>query len=94
MGLSRSVYVGAFAYCRSLQELDVCTSGAIGVGRSGRIEFIERDLDDILLVLEKHDWNDSQIIKIKGHGFFFPGFVGKQIVLFNSKGRRLFEHTQ
>ena len=77
MGQLKHVYAGAFAYCKSAEQLDVCPSGAIGVGQSGTIEFIERDVGDVSSVLEKHGWNDAEIIKIRGHGFFFPGFIGK-----------------
>ena len=83
MGSQRHVYVGAFAHCRSLQELDICPSGAIGVGESGKIEFVDREVDDVALVLEKHGWENAEIVKIKRHGFFFPGFVGKQIAIIN-----------
>ncbi|KAF2236169.1 guanine deaminase [Viridothelium virens] len=79
MGSPRRVYVGAFAHCKSLEELDICDAGAIGVGESGRIEFIERDVDDISSVLEKQGWKGVKVVKIKDHGFFFPGFIDTHI---------------
>ncbi|KAI9689984.1 MAG: hypothetical protein M1822_009866 [Bathelium mastoideum] len=79
MGLQRHVYVGAFAHCRSLQELDICPSGAIGVGDLGKIEFIDRDVSDVSLVLETRGWKDAKVVRIKGYGFFFPGFVDTHI---------------
>lgn len=77
MAQPKHVYVGAFASCKTPPELDICPSGAIGVGESGRIEFIERGADDISSLLEKHGWKGAEIIEIQGHGFFFPGFIGK-----------------
>ena len=80
MGLSRTIYCGAFVFCKSLQELDICRTGAIGVNELGRIAFIERSTDDLSGTLDERGWGDAKLVQQREHGFFFPGFVGMLVL--------------
>ncbi|KAI9703515.1 MAG: hypothetical protein M1820_005819 [Bogoriella megaspora] len=75
MGLTRTLYIGAFAHSTSPQDLDICARGAIGVDESGRIKFIERDGTIPGAILDKYGWRGAIIVETVGHGFFFPGFI-------------------
>ncbi|KAH8732518.1 guanine deaminase [Phaeosphaeriaceae sp. PMI808] len=74
--ISKTIYLGPFAHSKSLTELDICGQGAIGVDENGIIAFVERNIqpkEDIKT--RKPEWRNAQIVKIKGNGFFFPGFI-------------------
>jgi hypothetical protein len=76
----KTIYLGAFAHCTSLQEVEICESGAIGVDSNGKIAFIERDIVDIpayQLRERKDGWEKAKVVQIQDQGFFFPGFIGK-----------------
>ncbi|KAL1616510.1 hypothetical protein SLS56_011397 [Neofusicoccum ribis] len=76
----KAIYIGPFVHCKSLQELDICEKGAIGVDENGKIAFIERGIDGTDSVVKKHHgWSDASIVTIKDHGFFFPGFIDTHI---------------
>ncbi|KAF2457836.1 hypothetical protein BDY21DRAFT_285354 [Lineolata rhizophorae] len=77
----RTIYYGAFVHCKSLQELDICESGAIGVGEDGKIAFIERGVSDIGLdgVKQTYDWGNAEEVRVNDEGFFFPGFIDTHI---------------
>ncbi|KAJ9659889.1 hypothetical protein H2201_007148 [Coniosporium apollinis] len=80
--IKRTVYVGPFVHSQSLQKLDICPTGAIGVDETGKIAFVERDVKDIgdvIPVTQKHGWQNSQIVRTKDNGFFFPGFIDTHI---------------
>ncbi|KAI9820367.1 MAG: hypothetical protein M1827_005990 [Pycnora praestabilis] len=81
--LKLTVYVGTFVHCKSLQELDICENGAIGVDEEGKIAFVERDLapqwhEEIVSKYHMH-WKDAEIIRPPPGGFFFPGFIDTHI---------------
>lgn len=76
MTLKKTVYVGPFVHCVSLQELEICTTGAIGVGETGKIAFVDRDVDVAGYTPAREEWKDAQIVRIQDNGFFFPGFIG------------------
>ncbi|KAL1301750.1 hypothetical protein AAFC00_005952 [Neodothiora populina] len=78
MGLTKTIYVGPFAHCVSLQELDICVDGAIGVDESGKIAFVERDVPTDYEP-SKEGWSGAEIIRIGDNGFFFPGFIDTHI---------------
>jgi guanine deaminase len=76
VSISKTIYIGAFVHSRSLTELDICESGAIGVDENGIISFVEENLANIQdLKSQKADWKDAQTITLRGNGFFFPGFI-------------------
>ena len=81
----RTVYCGAFVHSISLQELEICESGAIGVDQNGVISFIYRDITKaspqrlLQKIEEEHGWRDIQVVRLIGEGFFFPGFIGMQL---------------
>lgn len=78
--ISKTIYVGSFVHSKSLTELDVCEKGAIGVDEEGVIRYVERGGEGVEVlqkVQEKEGgWRDAEVVKIRGNGFFFPGFVG------------------
>lgn len=88
----RTIYAGAFAHCPALGELDICEHGAIGVDEDGVIAFVERDIkaDGIeeLKSGKGADWKESEVVKAKGSGFFFPGFIGEWEFLNRGEWRR------
>lgn len=67
-------------HCKSLDELDICEHGAIGVDEKGVIAFIERDVEgqDADPAAKKHGWVNPKVIRIYDTGFFFPGFIGER----------------
>jgi hypothetical protein len=75
----KTIFIGPFVHCKSLEELDICEHGAIGVDEKGVIAFIERDVQgqDADPVSKKHGWVNPKVVKIYDTGFFFPGFIGK-----------------
>ena len=76
----KTIYLGAFAHCTSLQEVEICEAGAIGVDSNGKIAFIDRDIGDIPayeLRERKEGWEKAKVVQIQDQGFFFPGFIGK-----------------
>ncbi|KAF2872089.1 hypothetical protein BDV95DRAFT_628521 [Massariosphaeria phaeospora] len=75
--ISKTIYLGAFVHSVSLQELEICPCGAIGVDEEGVIRFVERDVDgDTGRVYAKHEqWKGASVVRIQGKGFFFPGFI-------------------
>ncbi|KAF2661138.1 guanine deaminase [Lophiostoma macrostomum CBS 122681] len=73
--ISKTIYFGSFVHSKTLTELDICEKGAIGVDEEGVIRFVERD-SEVENVLEKYgEWKDAKVVRIKGNGFFFPGFI-------------------
>lgn len=76
MALDKTIYVGPFVHSVSLQELEICTDAAIGVDESGKIAFVERDVQDSGSVTSKEGWKDAKIVRLQENSFFFPGFIG------------------
>ncbi len=79
---SKAIYVGPFIHSRSLQNLEICADGAIGVDESGTIAFVERDSSSIKAALTRDDWIDAPRVRVQGKGFFFPGFIGMRYLHF------------
>ncbi|KAB2579979.1 putative guanine deaminase protein [Lasiodiplodia theobromae] len=78
--LGKTIYLGAFVHCKSLQELDICEKGAIGVDERGKIAFIERGAEDLDLIFKQHHgWTAAKVVRVKDKGFFFPGFIDTHI---------------
>ncbi|KAF2724592.1 guanine deaminase [Polychaeton citri CBS 116435] len=73
MALDKTIYIGAFVHCATLTELEICTGGSIGVGDDGKIAFVIKDRNSESLPA---GWEAAREVKIKDHGFFFPGFIG------------------
>ncbi|KAF2687556.1 guanine deaminase [Lentithecium fluviatile CBS 122367] len=72
--ISKTIYLGAFAHCLSLTDLEVCSKGAIGVDEEGVIAFVERDVG-LEEARKRHEgWGGARVLEVKD-GFFFPGFV-------------------
>lgn len=76
----RTLYVGPFVHSKSLQDLEICEQGIIGVDENGRIAFIERAGNEAAVAAEKHRWNSYDVVRIRDNGFFFPGFIGRFIL--------------
>ena len=77
--ISKTIYLGSFVHCETLTELDICEKGAIGVDENGVIQLVEKDVE-VEKVQEKHgDWKDAKVVRLRGNGFFFPGFIGMYI---------------
>lgn len=72
----RTLYVGPFVHSKSLQDLEICQEGIIGVDEHGKIAFIERVGNDAGAAAGKHGWSTYEIVRIRDNGFFFPGFIG------------------
>lgn len=74
--VGKTIYLGPFAHCVSLTDLEICAEGVIGVDEEGVIRFVEREVG-LAQVQEKHvDWKDAKVVRVED-GFFFPGFIGK-----------------
>ncbi|OAG08044.1 guanine deaminase [Paraphaeosphaeria sporulosa] len=72
--VEKTIYLGAFAHCVALAELEIVEKGAIGVDEHGVIGFIEKEVD-VEDVRKRHEgWNDAKVVSVKD-GFFFPGFI-------------------
>ncbi|OCK92684.1 guanine deaminase [Cenococcum geophilum 1.58] len=76
--LEKTIYVGAFVHSKSLQELEICQMGAIGVDENGTIAFVERYVTDEA-PRKKDGWESAKIVKVGENGFFFPGFIDTHI---------------
>jgi len=81
--LEKTIYVGAFVHSKSLQELEICQKGAIGVDENGTIAFVKRNVTDPE-ALGKDGWESAKIVKVGENGFFFPGFIGKESCHFHN----------
>ncbi|KAF2145122.1 uncharacterized protein K452DRAFT_265757 [Aplosporella prunicola CBS 121167] len=84
--ISKALYVGPFVHSVSLQDLDICATGAIGVDENGIIAFVERDVQNSdaaaaqLLGAKGGDWPGARVVRIRhAAGFFFPGFIDTHI---------------
>ncbi|KAK8157115.1 hypothetical protein IWX90DRAFT_315162 [Phyllosticta citrichinensis] len=78
--MQKTVYVGTFVQSKSLQELDFCAKGAVGVDENGRIAFTSRGFDNLETVLKEHEgWSGAKVIEGQKNGFFFPGFIDTHI---------------
>jgi guanine deaminase len=75
----RTLYVGPFVHSKSLQDLEICQEGIIGVDEHGKIAFIERAGIDAAAA-EKHGWSSYEVVRIRDNGFFFPGFIGMSLM--------------
>lgn len=73
--LGKTIYIGAFVHCKSLDELEVWPEGAIGVDEDGKIAFIMRD-EESGQSPANQGWERAKVVQLKDHGFFFPGFIG------------------
>ena len=82
--LEKTIYVGAFVHSKSLQELEICQTGAIGVDENGTIAFVERSVTDPEAPGKKDGWESAKIVKVGENGFFFPGFIGKESCHFHN----------
>ncbi|KAK4956476.1 hypothetical protein LTR10_006001 [Elasticomyces elasticus] len=78
MALNKTVYVGPFIHCESLNQLDICTNGMIGVGEDGKIAFVSRDMKGRQLPAQE-GWEHAKIVYTRQYGFFFPGFIDTHI---------------
>ncbi|KAF1841999.1 guanine deaminase [Cucurbitaria berberidis CBS 394.84] len=76
--ISKTIYVGPFVHSTSLTDLEIEEKGAIGVDENGVIAFVERNVSQAGIEDVKSrnpGWQDAQVIKLEGNGFFFPGFI-------------------
>ncbi|KAH7400666.1 guanine deaminase [Phaeosphaeria sp. MPI-PUGE-AT-0046c] len=74
--ISKTIYLGAFVHSKSLSDLDIVPSGAIGVDESGTIAFISREALSISDLKSQYPaFQDAVTISLEGNGFFFPGFI-------------------
>ncbi|KAK3672977.1 hypothetical protein LTR78_007087 [Recurvomyces mirabilis] len=78
MSLEKTIYIGPFVHCESLNELDVCPNGMFGVDEDGKIAFISRDMKGRPLPAHQ-GWENAKVVRIQDYGFFFPGFIDTHI---------------
>ncbi|KAK5108932.1 hypothetical protein LTR62_007647 [Meristemomyces frigidus] len=78
MSLEKTIYVGPFVHCKSLNELDICTTGQIGVDEHGKIAFVLRESAGQPTSTQK-GWENAKVVRTKDNGFFFPGFIDTHI---------------
>ncbi|KAF2153300.1 guanine deaminase [Myriangium duriaei CBS 260.36] len=71
----KTVYLGPFVHTTPNRDLDICESGAVGVDEQGKIAFIERSVSQDGSYSPKQGWESAKVVKIRGQGFFFPGFI-------------------
>jgi guanine deaminase len=76
MATGKTIFRGPFVHCASLNDLDICIDGSIGVGKDGKIEFVLREVGDGPQYPSDGGWEEAAIIRVNDEGFFFPGFVG------------------
>ncbi|WPG99460.1 Hypothetical protein R9X50_00227400 [Acrodontium crateriforme] len=76
MALQKTVFSGPFIHSESLDKLEICPNGSIGVDESGKIAFV---LKDASKEEQPSGWEQAKAVKIQGHGFFFPGFIDTHI---------------
>lgn len=76
----KTLYYGTFIHSRTITSLDIITQGAIGVDDSGKIVFVERDVESLSGVFSKFpEWKGVRIVRTPEGGFFFPGFIDTHI---------------
>ena len=75
MVLEKSIYLGPFVHSKTLKDLDICTTGAIGVDEHGKIAFIDRNASLSNYSPSDSAWSTAKIVSIPDAGFFFPGFI-------------------
>lgn len=73
----KRIYIGPFVHAKSLQQLEICTTGAIGVDEHGKIAFVERAAHNGQLLVTPPGFKDAKTIRLRGNSFFFPGFIGE-----------------
>ena len=83
MTFEKAIYIGPFVHCKTLKELEICTTGAIGVDERGKIAFVSRDANGRQTWSDK-DWDRAKTVTIPDHGFFFPGFIGGLLIRYIS----------
>jgi guanine deaminase len=83
MAVSKQIFIGPFVHCKSQHEFDICEAGAIGVDETGKIAFIERDVENADAVAKKHGWQSFKVVKLRDQGFYFPGFIGTYMTISN-----------
>ncbi|KAM0714400.1 hypothetical protein Q7P37_010187 [Cladosporium fusiforme] len=72
----KTVYVGPVIQSKSLNELDICLEGSIGVDENGKIAFVSRDQTPSP---SDEEWRDARYIRLGKNEFFFPGFIDTHI---------------
>jgi guanine deaminase len=78
--ISRTIYFGPFVHSKSLTELEICETGAIGVDENGIITFVERNIQSPEIFKSQHlEWQTAKIVQIPSNGFFFPGFIDTHV---------------
>ncbi|KAI9700656.1 MAG: hypothetical protein M1836_002025 [Candelina mexicana] len=70
--LERTIFVGTFVHSKSLQELEICEEGAIGIDEEGKIAFVNRNATDSE---SRPGWEAAKIVQAQNGAFFFPGFI-------------------
>ncbi|KAK1823817.1 hypothetical protein LTR12_001772 [Friedmanniomyces endolithicus] len=78
MPLQKTIYIGPFIHCKSLNDLDICPNGMIGVDEHGEVSHISREAKEGKL-LAQGGWEHAKIVRTGQHGFFFPGFIDTHI---------------
>ncbi|KAK1066813.1 hypothetical protein LTR74_006863 [Friedmanniomyces endolithicus] len=78
MALHKTLYIGPFIHCKTLNDLDICPNGLIGVDEDGKISHVSRDAKEGLLPAQG-GWEHAKIVRTEQHGFFFPGFIDTHI---------------
>ncbi|KAF8453665.1 hypothetical protein BGX38DRAFT_1090368 [Terfezia claveryi] len=76
----KTIYYGTFIHSRTITNLDIINQGAIGVDDSGKIAFVERDVESPEKLFSKFpEWVGVRVLQTPKDGFFFPGFIDTHI---------------
>jgi guanine deaminase len=81
----RSLFLGSFVHCKSLDKLETWHNAAVFVDENGVIVAIEQDMDlqrakDTLIPRMGWVQGEYAVHMAKKGGFFFPGFIGRLTV--------------
>lgn len=72
----KTIYFGTIVHSLSLEELEICENGAVGVNEQGKITFFEKETRLSVVLVLHPEWTEAQVVKGPSCGFFFPGFIG------------------
>jgi guanine deaminase len=85
----KGLFLGSFVHCKSLDELETLHDAAVFVNENGAIVTIEQGMDlqqAEETVVPKLGWSKEEYVvtESKKGEFFFPGFIGKFLILSSS----------
>jgi guanine deaminase len=76
----KSLFIGTFIHCKTLDKLEFWHNTAVFVNEAGVVVAVEKDCDQKKAgetVFPKLGWSGDISVHIAGKNqFFFPGFIG------------------